>query len=214
MIKADVTVVGIVIQASQVRQTSKGYVLAAAIKTVVPQKEGGMQEVLISISAPQSASAGIETLTQGQRVCLTGTLHFRKNGEVMYLNMNVATCAEPDAAAVDGISGELVMIGFLGSRAPEVRNGKGGKPFMNFSAYSSDGEGDSRTFTWVRFIRFSGEVEPFLVPKALIKASGQLELQFYQGQPSISCRLSQVGPYEKKAGTEGVIADAPADAPF
>lgn len=214
MIKADVTVFGTVVQGSQVKQTAKGYILTAAVRTSVPQKEGGMQDVLVSVSAPQTASAGIETLVQGQRVSLSGALHFHKIGEVMYLNMNVVSCTQADPSPGDGISGELHMIGFLGSRAPEVRTGKGGKPFMNFSAYSGDGDGENRSFTWVRFIRFSGDVEPFLVPKALVKASGTMELQFFQGKLSISCRLSQVSPYEKKPGTGGTIAEAPADAPF
>lgn len=202
MIKADVTVIGNVVQPPQVKQNPRGYFYTAVVRSSVPQKEGGTQDILISLSAPQAASAGLEQLQAGQGVSLKGTLYFRKNGDQVYYNMNVAQCVPVVQGTADSLTGDLTMIGFLGTRAPEVRNGKGGKPFMNFSAYSVDGEGDERAFTWVRFIRFSGDVEPFLVPKALVLASGAMELQFYQGKLSISCRLAGVQPYVKKAPDE------------
>lgn len=215
MIKAEVTLVGTVRQAAQVKQNTQGaYYYSSSVSTSVPKQEGGFQEVFVSIRAPHGASAGLEQLMPNQHVSLKGTLSFRKDGDNIYYNMAVTECAAVDPILTDGIVGELSMIGVLGSKAPEVKNGKNGKPFMNFSAYSGDGEGDDRVYTWVRFTRFSDIVEPFLVPKALVEAKGALELQYYQNKLSIKCRLAEVKPYVKKGASGIEPPQAPEDAPF
>ena len=206
MIKAEAIIVGTITQATQIKSNSQnGNYYSASVKSAIPQKEGGVKEVFIFITAPATASAGIEQLSVNQHVSLKGTLYFRKEGDQIYLNMSVKECTPLDTNPGDSISGNLAMIGVVGSKAPEVKNGKNGKPFMTFSAYSGDGDKDNRVFTWVRFTRFNGEVEPFLVPKALVQATGSLELQFFNDKLSISCRLGEVKPYIKKA---------PAEAPF
>lgn len=204
MIKAEVVVVGTVSQAPQLKQGQDSPFYVAMVKTAIPQKEGGMKEEFLSVSASQGASGGLEQLAVGQHVSLAGTLHFRKQDEQQFINLVARECSDAAPSLADGITGELSMIGVLGSKGPEVKNGKKG-PFMTFSAYSGEGDGDKRTYTWVRFIRFSGEVEPFLVSKMLIRAKGALELQYFQGRLSISSRLSEVKPYVK---------DAPEEAPF
>jgi len=206
MIKAEATVVGTVKQAAQLKQNGKGgYNYAATLKTSIPVKEGGLKEVYLHLSAPQITSAGLERITLNQHVLLKGIVYFRKDGDIIYLNMNVKECSEADLTLPDNISGELIMIGVVGSKGAEVKNGKNGKPVTTFSAYSSDGDGDNRVFTWVRFVRFNGDVDPFLVPKALIQASGVMELQYYKEKLSISCRANELKPY---------IKSAPADAPY
>ena len=200
MIKAEATVVGTVTQSTQIKQNQKGgYNYIATVKSAIPMKEGGFKEVSLHVSAPQEASAGLEKLGTSQHVMLQGTLYFRKDDEQVYLNLSVKAISEIDANLPDNIAGELTMIGKVGSKGVEVRNSKNGKPVMNFSAYSGDGEDDKRVFTWVRFVRFSGDVEPFIEPKALIQASGDMELQFYKDKLSIGCKLKNVQPYVKKA---------------
>jgi len=207
MLKAEVCVVGTVQQAVQIRQNSQGgYYHSVSIRTNVEQKEGGVKEVVVSVSANYGSSVGLEKLvTVGQRVSIAGTMFFRKDKDNLYLNVSAKSVTFVEDVIPDGIAGEMTMIGVLGSKAPEVKNGKSGKQFMTFSAYSGDGEGENRTYTWVRFIRFSGTVESFLLPKSLIEAKGKLELQFFKGALSLSCRLSEVKPYVKQA---------PSNAPF
>lgn len=215
MIKAEVNLVGTVRQAAQVKQNTQGaYYYSSSVCTSVPKQEGGFQEVYVNIKAPHGASAGLEQLVPDQHVSLKGVLSFRKDGDNIYFNMNVTECKPVDPVLTDGIVGELSMIGVLGSKAPEVRNGKNGKPFMNFSAYSGDWDGENRVYTWVRFTRFSDVIEPFLVPKALVEAKGALELQYYQNKLSIKCRLAEVKPYVKKGASPSEPPQAPDDAPF
>lgn len=203
MIKAEVTVVGTVTQAAQIKQNKEGnYFYSASLKSSIPHKEGGFKEVSISLAAPQDFPGGLESLVLGQRYSVKGTLTFNKKEDQTYLNMSVKETATAEGNAPDNISGELSMIGVVGNKGPEVKTGKTGKPYMNFSAYSSDGKNDERVFTWVRFTRFNGEVEPFLVPKMLIQAGGTLELQFYKEKLSLGCKLSSIQPYVKKAPSE------------
>jgi len=207
MLRAEVSVVGVVNQPVQLKQHSDGSgSYSVSVKTSVPQKEGGVKEIFLYVSAPQSTSAGLERLmVVGQRVSITGTLFFRKDGDNLFVNMGAKACLPVDETVPEGISGDLLMIGVMGSKAPDLRYGKSGKPFMTFSAYSGDGERENRSYTWVRFIRFSGEVESFLLPKALIEAKGTLELQYFNQKLTLSCRLSEVHPYVKQA---------PSGAPF
>ena len=54
MIKAEVTVVGTVMQPTQTKKYSQGgYFFSSTLKTSVPQAGGGFKEVNVSISAPQ-----------------------------------------------------------------------------------------------------------------------------------------------------------------
>ena len=200
MIKAEVSVVGTVMQPTQTKKYSQGgYFFSSTLKTSVPQAGGGFKEVNVSISAPQNESAGLDVLSAGQHVSLKGTLHFRKSGDLVYLNMLVKESGQADPGLADGISGDLSMIGAVGSRGVEMKTSKKGKPFMVFSAYSGDGDKDNRVFTWVRFTRFTGIAEPFLAPKAWIEATGSLELQFFQDKLSISCIAREVKPYTKNS---------------
>lgn len=214
MIKAEAVVVGTVTQAAQLKPSEYGDTYEITLKTAIPQKEGGGKEVYLYVKEPVNAPVGLRNLVAGQRVSIKGTIVFRKKEEEVYLNMTASESGVvSDPNALDAIDGELHMIGVVGSKGAEVRNGKTGKPFMNFSAYSGDGDNDKRVFTWVRFIRFNGDVEPFLVPKMLIEAKGKLELQYFQDKLSLSCRLAEVKPYVKKDGST-VIPPAPADANF
>ncbi len=200
MIKAEVSVVGTLLEPAQAKQNAQGgYYYSASMKSSVPQVGGGSKEVIVSISAPQDDSAGIESLAAGQHVSLKGTLHFRKNGDLVYFNLHVRESAAADPGLADGIAGDLTMIGAIGSRGVEIKTSKKGKPFMIFSAYSGEGEKENRVFTWVRFTRFTGVAEPFLVPKAWIEATGTLELQYYQDKLSIGCKARTVNPYARNA---------------
>lgn len=80
MIKAEVSVVGTVMQAVQLKQSQQGSrFYSVTIETEVAQKEGGIRKVLIGVTAPMESPVGVERLVNvGQRVTLSGTLHFRK----------------------------------------------------------------------------------------------------------------------------------------
>ena len=199
MIKAEVSVVGTVMQAVQLKQSQQGSrFYSVTIETEVAQKEGGVRKVLIGVTAPMESPVGVERLVNvGQRVTLSGTLHFRKVQENLYMNMSAKAAAPVEETIPMGISGTLEMLGKLGSKMPEVRQGKNNKSFMNFSAFSGEGEGEARTYIWVRFVRFASEVEPFFLPKALLSIKGTLELQYFKDSLSISCRVSEVAPYQK-----------------
>ena len=199
MIKAEVSVVGTVSQAVQLKLSQQGNrYYSVSVETEVSQKEGGTRKIQVMVTAPMESPVGVERLNLiGQRVNLTGTLHFRKAQNATYMNLSAKAAAPVEETIPLGISGTLDMIGKLGNKMPEVREGKNGKTFMTFSAYSGDGEGEERTYTWVRFVRFSGEVESFFAPKALLTLKGVLELQYFKDSLTMSCRVSEVAQYVK-----------------
>jgi len=77
----------------------------------------------------------------------------------------------------------------------ECKQDKKGNPYIVFSAFSTEKNGDSFNYTWVRFIRFSCEKEEYLQPKRKINAKGILDLSAFNGRINISCRVSEMSEH-------------------
>ena len=197
MIKCNVKINGIISRAAQMRTDKDNKQLVSfPVSVVLPAKSGINKTVEVSVSM-NGTSSDCSKYPAGQRVEMQGTLMLRKRGESLYFNFMADSVTLNPADAKDKIEGEMEFRGSLGNKGIIMKNDKKGNPFVVFSGFSTEKVGENFEFIWVRFVRFASEVEPFFVPKALLSIKGTLELQYFKDSLSISCRVSEVAPYQK-----------------
>lgn len=195
MIKCNVTINGTVSRAATVRTSSEGRTFTCfAVKTTIPAKSGAGKQVEVSVSMD---GQGTNPITIGARIGMQGTLTFRKRGEALYFNFHADSLDTFPASDKDAITGNIEFRGTIGKQVEKKTDKKGGK-YLVFSAFSTEKDGDAFAFTWVRFIRFSDEREPFLAHKSGIIAKGKLELSAYLDRINIGCRVEELGEWVKQ----------------
>ena len=102
--------------------------------------------------------------------------------------------------AWDAISGTLSFRGYLKKENIfDERTSKNGRPYLLFSAYSSEKVGDNFVSTWVTFMRFPEKnatvesIKPdWLRPRADVDSSGDLRITFDKESPSLSCIVREM----------------------
>ena len=197
MIKCYVTINGTVSRTATVRTNSEGQsFICFSVKATIPAKSGVGKQVEISVSKDGGETDATQYAV-GVRVEMQGTLTFRKRGDNLYLNFHADTVDFAPASGKDGIEGDIEFRGTIGKQVEEKTDKKGGK-YLVFSAFSTEKDGETFAFTWVRFIRFSTEREAFLAPKAGITAKGKLELSSYLDKLNIGCRVEELAEWVKK----------------
>lgn len=205
MIKCNVTLNGTVSRTAAVRTASDGRTFVCfAVKTVIPARSGSGKQVEISVSM-DSPTQGAPSFAVGTRMEMQGTLTFRKRNETLYLNFHADTVNTSPVSDTDAITGSIEFRGTIGKQVEEKTDKKGGK-YLVFSAFSTEKDGDAFAFTWVRFIRFSAEREPFLTHKAGITAKGKLELSAYLDKINIGCRVEEIGEWIKQENRNQIQA--------
>lgn len=108
-----------------------------------------------------------------------------------------------DAPADDSVKGDIEFRGSLGNKI-ECKNDKKGNPFLTFSAFSTEKNGEDFAFTWVRFMQFGETQKDWMVPKAGVEAKGELQLGVFNDRVDITCRVSELKEYVKKPYTPNV----------
>ena len=198
MIKCNVTVCGTIGRIPVVRAGREGKQFTTfGVNVQIPVKNAANK--LVEVSVIQDGGLNTETsgLTIGTRVEVVGVLTFKKRGEALYLNLNVASITQVGAEKPDSIQGDMHFRGKLG-KTIEMKQDKKGNAYLAFSAFSAEKVGEEFAFTWVRFVRFAPDREDWLVEKANIEAKGQLELSVYNDKLNIGCRLSELAKWEKQ----------------
>jgi len=198
MIRAKATINGVISRQASIRQDKDGRQLVSfSVKLSVPGSRNNMpgKEVYVSVSIP---ATGFDTqlITIGTRIETSGTLTFKKQGENVYLNFLAETISLNPASDKDCIEGTLEFKGTVG-KAVETKKDKKERPYVSFSAFSTDKIKDAFEFLWVRFVRFGYEPEPFLQPKAKVLISGKLFITAYDGRLSLDCQAEDIKPWER-----------------
>lgn len=204
MIKCNATLNGVISRAATMRSGSEGkQFIGFTVKVIVPGKTGN-KEVEVSVSKD-----GTETeaaiFTAGKRIEATGTLTFKKKEDKLYLNFR---CEEANLSPQNdksGIEGSMEFKGTIGKQVEEKTDRKG-NAYITFSAFSTEKAGETFSYTWVRFIRFSSQKEAFLTPKSKIRVKGQMELSAYYDNIGISCRIDEISEYSGTP-TDGNVPD-------
>ena len=197
MIKCNVTINGTVSRAATVRTNSEGQsFICLTVKATIPAKSGAGKQVEISVSM-DGGETDATSYAVGARVEMQGTLTFRKRSDNLYLKFHAEAVDFAPVSDKDSITGDIEFRGTIGKQVEEKTDKKGGK-YLVFSAFSTEKDGETFAFTWVRFIRFSAERETFLAPKTGITAKGKLELSSYLDKLNIACRVEELAEWVKK----------------
>lgn len=198
MIKCNVTVCGSVSRLAQVRTNKDGKsFVSMGINVVIPAKSGINKTIDLSVAKDGNSIEEFAGCNVGSRIEVTGTLTFHKIGESLYLNLSATGLNTFNAGNDDSIKGDLEFRGSLGSKI-EGKKDKKGNPYLTFSAFSTEKNGEVFAFTWVRFMKFGDSPKEWMKPKAGIEAKGELQLSVYNNLLDIACNVQELKEYEKK----------------
>lgn len=198
MIKCNVTVCGTISRQAQMRANKEGkQFISFGISVVIPAKSGINQTVEISVAKDGNNQAELVNYPVGSRVEVAGVLQFHNKGEVLYLNLSASGVNSFNAGNQDAITGSIEFRGTIGKQV-EVKTDKKGKPYTMFSAYSSEKDGENYSYTWVRFMQFDAQKADWVQAKAGINAKGDLQVGAYNDRLDLTCRITELTPWEKK----------------
>ena len=167
------------------------------MSVVLPAKSGINKTVEVSVSL-NGTQNDCHKYQANQRVEVQGTLTLRKRGDALYFNFMADSVNLNPVETKDKIEGEMEFRGSLGNKDVIVKNDKKGNPFSVFSGFSTEKVGENFEFIWVRFVRFSGEKEAFLLPKGKVNVKGTAEFGVYNDKVDISCRVSEISEWVKE----------------
>ena len=199
MIKCNVTICGTVSRAAQMRTNKEGKpFLTFGVNVVIPAKSGINKTIEISVAKDGGTNDELSQFAVGSRVEVVGVLTFHKKGEALYFNMSATGINNFDAPGDDSVKGDIEFRGSLGNKI-ESKTDKKGNPFLVFSAFSTEKNGEDFAFTWVHFMQFGETQKDWMAPKAGIEAKGELQLGVFNDRLDITCRVSELKEYEKKS---------------
>lgn len=197
MIKGNVTLRGRISHAATLRPNKQGEIYTNfSVKVGLPVGAGQVKDCWVSVRKKGGTQEELSQYLIDTPVEISGTLNFRKSKEEIYLNLTADSIEISDGAKIEGIAGEVEFYGKIGT-APEIKDDKHGNKYLYFSGFSSDQSGEERVFTWVRFIRFTGEKEDFLEKGNGIHLTGTLDILFYNDRLSLGCRFKEVTRWVK-----------------
>ena len=202
MIKCNVTVCGTICRAAQVRSNKDGKpFITFGLTMVIPSKNGINKNVEISVAKDGQASSEISTYEVGKRAKISGTLVFHKRGNSLYWNLSCSNIDFDSVSSTDEIKGTMEFTGTAGKDI-ETKNDKKGNPYVSFSGYSSEKDGENFAYTWVRFRQFGTTAPEWLQPKSKVQAKGEAEFSIYNDKIDMTCLIQELKPWEKQTTTK------------
>lgn len=200
MIKCNVTAVGTITRSASMRESKEGQSFMSFSMTVCIFNDSGTSFPLELSVSTDADEALLAAFAAGKRISVSGQMTPRKRGDVIYYNLKAASCSFTTAGAEDSVSGDMEFRGTVGKQIRSHQD-KHGKPFVTFSAYSSDKVGEDYTFIWNRFILFDDTPGEWFRPGAGFNASGQMELSVYKDRIEMTCRVREISEWEKSFTT-------------
>ncbi len=197
MINLNVNVIGEISQEAKTITRKDGKTFSTiTIKVRIPSSRPGMQgkNVFIKAVNPEN-SIDLSSFKPQERVRATGTMTLRKVDTKLYFNLKLSTLDKLPSFEGDKISGTMEFRGTIGKEVT-CRTDKRKKPYVSFSAYSSEVVDEHVQYIWVRFIKFDYRKEDFLEPKAKIWANGDLDVLSYNDNIDLNCRFSEIKKWQ------------------
>ena len=207
MLRADVNVIGTISRSAVMRTDKRGNsYLAFGMSVNLKSSDGTQTPVTVFVNVPDGQQIDMAVYTEGKRIVVNGTMDIHKKNDNLTFFLEAKHIVTDGVGEEDGISGILHFRGHLrNENVYEERTSKSsGKPFLRFSGYSAEKDGDNFVSTWVSFLRFpEGEAgidsikDDCLQPKAHLQIRGTLELDVYKGKININSRVLEMSKYVK-----------------
>jgi hypothetical protein len=196
MIKCNVTIVGRVFRAPEIKNDREGNPFVTFGVSSELKDNGETRDIDISVAC-DGEDEEILSLSSGDRVKVKGVLTFRKREDVVFFNLSGSE-VKKNVKEKDKIEGTMSFRGTLGGKEIQEKQGKKGA-YRVFDAYSAEKIAEDKfAYIWVHFVDFSEERPECLVPKAGINAEGALELTLFNGRLDIGCRVKSLSEWEKQ----------------
>ena len=201
MIKAEANVVGTIKRSASIRTDKNNNPYLSFVMTVVlTDAKTTNHDIDVFVSIPNARQDEAQFYVEGVRVAVNGNLDIRKkeNNLKFYLTGNTVTTQ--NVAEMDSVSGSLSFRGYLKKEnIYQQKTDKNGHPFIVFSAYSLEKNGQEYLSTWVNFMRFPekgadvGSIIPeWMHSKAHVNITGELQVSSYDGMVRLSCRVKDM----------------------
>ena len=195
MIKCNVTIIGRVFRAPEIKNDREGNPFVTFGVSSELKDNGETRDIDISVAC-DGENDDVLGLTSGDRVKVKGVLTFRKREDIVFFNLSASEVSKTKEK--DKIEGTMNFRGTLGGKEIQEKQGKKGA-YRVFDAYSAEKIAeDLFSYIWVHFVDFSEERPECLVPKAGINAEGALELNLFNDRLDIGCRVKSLSEWEKQ----------------
>ena len=199
MIKCNVTIVGHVFRAPEIKNDREGNPFVTFGVSSELKDNGETRDIDISVASDGEDDV-ILGLSVGDRVKVKGVLTFRKREDVVFFNLSASEVDKTKEK--DRIEGTMTFRGTLGGKEIQEKQGKKGA-YRVFDAYSAEKVAEDKfSYIWVHFVDFSEERPECLVPKAGINAEGALEMNLFNDRLDIGCRVSSLSGWEKQSNNQ------------
>ena len=199
MIKCNVTIVGRVFRAPEIKNDREGNPFVTFGVSSELKDNGETRDIDISVASDGEDDV-ILGLSVGDRVKVKGVLTFRKREDVVFFNLSASEVDKTKEK--DRIEGTMTFRGTLGGKEIQEKQGKKGA-YRVFDAYSAEKVAEDKfSYIWVHFVDFSEERPECLVPKAGINAEGALEMNLFNDRLDIGCRVSSISGWEKQSNNQ------------
>ena len=199
MIKCNVTIVGRVFRAPEIKNDREGNPFVTFGISSELKDNGETRDIDISVASDGEDDV-ILGLSVGERVKVKGVLTFRKREDVVFFNLSASEVNKTKEK--DRIEGTMTFRGTLGGKEIQEKQGKKGA-YRVFDAYSAEKVAEDKfSYIWVHFVDFSEERPECLVPKAGINAEGALEMNLFNDRLDIGCRVSSLSGWEKQSNNQ------------
>jgi len=195
MIKCNVTIVGRVFRAPEIKNDRDGNPFVTFGISTELKEEEETRDIDISVACDGEEDT-VLSLSIDDRVKVKGVLTFRKREDVLFFNLSANEVKKTKEK--DKIEGDMTFRGTLGGKDIPEKQGKKGA-YRVFDAYSAEKiTEDQFSYIWVHFIDFSDERPDCLIPKTGINAEGTLELTLFNDRLDIGCRVKSISKWEKQ----------------
>ena len=199
MIKCNVTIVGRVFRAPEIKNDREGNPFVTFGVSSELKDNGETRDIDISVASDGEDDV-ILGLSVGDRVKVKGVLTFRKREDVVFFNMSASEVDKTKEK--DRIEGTMIFRGTLGGKEIQEKQGKKGA-YRVFDAYSAEKVAEDKfSYIWVHFVDFSEERPECLVPKSGINAEGALEMNLFNDRLDLGCRVSSLSGWEKQSNNQ------------
>lgn len=201
MIKAEANVIGTIKRSVSIRTDKNNNPYLSFVMTVVlTDAKTSSHSIDVFVSLPNAKQDEAQVYVEGLRVAISGDLDIRKKEENLNFYLTGNNVTTQNVAELDSISGSLSFRGYLKKEnIYQQKTDKNGHPFIVFSAYSVDKNGQEFQSTWVNFMRFPEKdagiesiIPEWMHSKAHVDITGELQVSSYNGVTRLSCRVNDM----------------------
>ena len=201
MIKAEANVTGTIKRSASIRTDKNNNPYLSFVMTVVlTDAKATSKSTDVLVSLPNAKQDEAQSYVEGLRVTVNGNLDIRKKENNLNFYLTGNTITTQGVAELDTISGSLSFRGYLKKdNLYQQKADKNGHPFIVFSAYSLEKNGEEYLSTWVNFMRFPEKgaeaesiIPEWMRPKAHVDITGDLQVSSYNGVVRLSSRVKDM----------------------